>query len=187
MAKAKVKGLDEELNRVFSRYKSNLKKAMQEAADKAELDIRLEAESCLQQYYNNFWPDTHKPKQYRRTESLHDAFVPYNEIIEDKQNNAWVVNVGMSYDSSRLVGAYHSEASQKTFERPLHVWVLENYLGGIHPYTNGYPLVGDTLEYFEMKDEISPEEHMKAFLEEYYKTFYENVVIALAKRVNRER
>lgn len=186
MAKAKVKGLDEELDRVFSRYKSNLKKAMQEVANEAEFDIEFEARSCLDRYYENFQIGKGRPNWYERTESLESAFVPYNQIVEDKKNNSLVATVGMSYDPSRLDGVYNSNGSPQ-YQPVDSSWVLNNYLTGIHPTTNGYPFYADTLEYIEVRDEESPEAHMSAFLEEYYKTFYENIVISLARRVSRER
>ncbi|MEE1084297.1 MAG: hypothetical protein UH850_11290 [Paludibacteraceae bacterium] len=192
MAKAQMRGLEEELDRVFSRYKSNLKKSMQEAADEAEFEIKFEAESCLDRYYDNFQTEKNekrgkgRPNWYDRTESLRWAFVPYNDVIEDKNNNSWVAKVGMSYDPSRLDGVYSSNAS--TQYQPVDgSWVLNNYLSGIHPTTNGYPLYADQLEYIEIRDPESPEDHMNAFLEKYYKTFYENVIINLARRVSRER
>jgi hypothetical protein len=186
MARAKVKGLEEEINRVFSRYRSNLKKAIQEAADEAEFDIGFEAKSCLYRYYENFQQGKGKPNWYERTESLENAFVPYNDIIEDKNNNSWVTKVGMSYDPSRLDGVYSSNASTQ-YQPVDSSWVLNNYLSGIHPTTNGYPLYADQLEYIEIRDPESPEDHMDAFLEKYYKTFYENVIINLARQVSRER
>jgi hypothetical protein len=192
MAKAQIRGLEEELDRVFSRYKSNLKKSMQEAADEAELEIRLEAESCLDRYYDNFQTAENakrgkgRPNWYDRTESLGRAFVPYNNVIEDVKNNATVAIVGMSYDPSKLDGVYSSNGSSQ-YQPVDGSWVLNNYLAGIHPTTNGYPLYADELEYMEIRDLVSPEDHMNAFLKEYYKTFYENVVINLARRVSRER
>ena len=177
MAKAKVKHLDEAIDRLFKRYESNLRKAMQTASDEAEFDIRLEAESCLARYYDNY-----DPNWYHRTESLIQAFVPYNDISKDKDR--LVARVGMGYDPSRLEGLYNSNASQKTEFNPVDgSWILSNYLEGIHPTTNGYPLYADTLEYIPIRDAVSPNEHMNAFLQNYIKTFNSNVLKSFAKYV----
>lgn len=179
--KTKVRGLEEEINRVFSRYESNLKKAMQEAAEEAEFDIRFEAESCLYRYYENY--DTN---WYGRTESLIGAFVPYNDIVKDKKNNAFVAIVGMSYDPSKLDGLYSSNAS-KQYQPVDSSWILSNYLAGIHPTTNGYPLYADTLEYIEVHDSESPDDHMDAFLQQYAKTFNNHVLKSFTKEVIKRR
>lgn len=177
MAKAKVKHLDEAINRLFKRYESNLRKAMQTASDEAEFDIRLEAESCLARYYDNY-----DPNWYRRDERLIQAFVPYNYI--SKEHDKLVVKVGMGYDSNRLDGVYYSNGSTKDEFNPVNSsWVLSNYLDGIHPTTNGYPLYADTLEYIPVQDDVSPNEHMNTFLQEYVETFNRNVLKSFAKYV----
>ena len=177
MAKAKVKHLDEAIDRLFKRYESNLRKAMQTASDEAEFDIRLEAESCLARYYDNY-----DPNWYHRTESLIQAFVSYNNI--NKNKNKLVAKVGMGYDPSRLDGLYYSNASQKAEFNPVDSsWILSNYLNGIHPRTNGYPLYADELEYIPIQDAVSPNEHMNVFLQEYVKTFDSNVLKSFAKYV----
>ena len=177
MAKAKVKHLDEAIDKLFKRYESNLRKAMQTAADEAEFDIRFEAESCLYKYYNNY-----DPNWYHRTERLIQAFVPYNYITKD--NDTLIVRVGMGYDASRLDGWYESNASNKPEFNPVNSsWILMNYLEGIHPTTNGYPIYADELEYIPIKDDVSPNEHMGEFLKEYAKTFNNNVLKSFAKYV----
>ena len=178
MARAKVKHLDEAIDRLFKRYESNLKKAMQTASDEAEFEIRLEAESCLARYYNSY----SRPNWYHRTESLIQAFVPYNSISNNKDK--LVARVGMGYDPNRLDGLYYSNASQKAEFNPVDsYWILSNYLEGIHPATNRYPLYEDILEYIPIHDDVSPNEHMNAFLKEYAKTFNSNVIKSFAKYV----
>lgn len=181
MAKAKIRGLEEEINRVFSRYESNLKKSMQEAADEAEFDIRFEAESCLYRYYENY-----EPNWYHRTEGLINAFVPYNSVTKDTKNNTLVAVVGMGYDASRLDGLYSSNGSPQ-YQPVDSSWVLSNYLSGIHPTTNGYPLYADALKCIEIRDPVSPDNHMDAFLQQYVKTFNNNVLKSFANKVIKGR
>lgn len=181
MAKAKVRGLEDEINRVFSRYESNLKKSLQEAADEAEWDIGLEAESCLYRYYKNY-----EPNWYDRSEKLINAFVPYNSVIKNERNNTLVATVGISYDASRLDGVYSSHGSEK-YQPVDSSWVLNNYLAGIHPITNGYPIYSDVLEYIEIHDPVSPDDYMDSFLRQYVKTFNNNVLKSFAKKVIKRR
>jgi hypothetical protein len=181
MAKAKVRGLEEEINRVFSRYESNLKKAMQEAVDEAEFDIRFEAESCLYQYYENFQPGVGEPNIYERTNTLINAFVPYNNVISEK--NSIVASVGMSYDSSKLEGVYYGSEKWSPVDGS---WVLANYLAGIHPTTDGEVLPGRA-QYIEIYDPVSPDEKMESYLNDYVKTFNNNVLKSFAKKVIKRR
>lgn len=175
MAKAKVRGIEEEINRVFRNYEKSLTKAMQYAADEAEWDIMREAESCLIQYYKNY-----KPRQYSRLDrfqgdefteiaGLRTAFLPYNEVKKD--GDAIIAQAGVVYDSSRLDGLYWSRASQKPEFNPVSGdWVLENYLNGIHPTTDQFGA------YIPISDHVSPKQTMEGFLEEYYNTFAKNVL-----------
>ena len=179
MAKAKVRGLEEAINSIFSRYNSNLKKAMEDAAKQAEFDINFEARSCLERYYENY-----DPNWYDRTNSLIQAFVPYNKVTTDK--DGVTASVGVMYDPSKLEGMYYSEASEEPFFNPVDAtWVLSNYLKGIHPRTNGYPLYGDELIYNPVIDSVSPDTRMKEYIQEYKDTFDQNVLKWFARRVTR--
>ncbi len=177
MAKAKVRGLDEAIDSVFKKYKSNLKNAMKYAAEKAEDDINFKAKSCLYQYYENY-----DPNWYDRTDSLIQAFVPVNEITTNRDEI--VVRVGVIYDPSRLEGVYYTEASEKEFFNPVDpTWILKNYLGGIHPRTNGYPIWADELVYNPKVDPVSPDTAMKAYIQKYKDTFDQNVLWWFANKV----
>ena len=179
MAKAKVKNLDKAIDSIFSRYNSNLKKAMEDAARQAEEDINWEAKSCLYRYYENY-----DPNWYDRTDSLIQAFVPVNEITTKK--NGIVARVGVMYDPAKLEGVYRTEASQKDFFNPVDAtWVLKNYLSGIHPRTNGYPLYGDELIYDPVVDKVSPDVTMREYIQKYKDTFSQNVYNWFIDRVNR--
>ena len=181
MAKAKVQGIEEAINSIFKRYNSNLKKAMEYATKQAEFDINFEAKSCLYQYYDNY-----DPTWYERTDSLIQAFVPYNKVTTDSRGI--LASVGVVYDPSRLDGVYQSEASDNPFFNPVDsTWVLKNYLAGIHPRTNGWPKYNrdDGLIYDPVIDDVSPDTKMKEYIERYKDTFDKNVLLWLAKRITR--
>lgn len=177
MAKAKVKGLEEAINSIFKRYESNLKKAMMYAAEEAEYDIGFEAKSCLYQYYENY-----DPNWYDRTESLEQAFVPFKKV--GKVGGDIVAWSGVIYDPAKLDGVYNSNASEK-YQPVDSEWILRNYLRGIHPRTNGYPIWADELVYDPKIDKPSPDEKMKTYIKQYADTFDQNVLKWFARRVTR--
>ena len=169
MAKAKVRGLEETIDSIFKRYNSNLKKAMEVAAKQAEEDINWEAKSCLYKYYENY-----DPNWYHRTDSLIRAFVPLNKV--GKVGDDIVAWAGVIYDPAKLDGVYNSEASEK-YQPVESEWILRNYLNGIHPRTNGYPIWDDELVYNPQIDNVSPNERMKEYIENYKDTFDKNVLL----------
>jgi hypothetical protein len=178
MAKKKVRGLDEALNELFANYEKSLAEAMVYAAREASREIKLEAESCLEQYYLNY-----SPTQYNRTESLLQSFVPYRKVHRKGQNV--IADVGMGYDASRLNGVYNGSIKWSPVDGS---WVLQNYLLGIHPATNG-GIVAGQVEYFEYWDvdvgDRSPTAKMKEFLEKYRDTFNNNILESFAKQITR--
>lgn len=177
MAKAKVRGLEDEINRVFKRYEKALTKAMQYAADIAEDDINFKAQSCLYEYYDNY-----DPSWYDRTDSLIRAFVPYKKV--GVLRGEVVSGVGVVYDASKLDGVYNSNGSDQ-YQPVDSEWILLNYLNGIHPRTNGYPIWSNELIYNPSVDLVSPDAKMKEYIENYKKTFDKNVLIAFGKQIAR--
>ena len=168
MAKAKVRGLDEAIDEVFKNYEKALTKAMKYAAEKARDDIEFKAKSCLWEYYWNFQPTTHEPNIYERTGQLENAFVPYMSV--KRVGDSIVVSAGMGYDSTKLDGIYYGSKKWRPVDGS---WVLNNYLKGIHPTTDGSSEPG--APYFAVVDEVSPETKMKTYLDDYIKTFNKNV------------
>jgi hypothetical protein len=162
---------------VFKRYEKALTKAMQYAANEAEDDINFKAKSCLYEYYDNY-----DPNWYDRTDSLRRAFVPYKKVGTLK--GEVVAGVGVIYDPSMLDGIYNSNGSEQ-YQPVNGEWVLLNYLNGIHPRTNGYPIWADELIYDPVVDLVSPDTKMKEYIEDYKKTFDKNVLLSFAKQIAR--
>lgn len=172
MARRKVRGLDEALNELFANYEQSLTEAMKYAAKEAKEEIKLEAESCLEDYYL-----TYRPTSYDRTDNLYDAFIPYMNVR--KVGNGIVADVGMGYWPMMLDGVYKDGSNQW---RPVEgEWVLENYLNGIHPTTDGSTYVG--APYIPVKDDKSPNEKMREYLEAYGNTFNDNLLVSFAKQI----
>ena len=158
MAKARVRGLDKAIDELFKNYEGALTEAMKYASEKARDDIEFKAKSCLYEYYDNFQPGTGEPNIYERTDSLVNAFIPYMEITRDANNI--IASVGMGYHASMLDGVYSGSEKWTPVDGS---WVLDNYLKGIHPTTDGSPLVG--APYIEVYDPVSPTQKMEEYLE----------------------
>ena len=176
MARTKVRGLDEALNELFANYEVALTEAMEYAAKEARSDIKLAAESCLESYYINY-----DPTSYRRTENLSSAFVPYMNV--HRVGTEVVADVGMGYWPMMLEGAYMDGSNQW---RPVDGWwVLDNYLRGIHPATDGSSYIGAPYTPHYDGEGQSPNEKMKKYLEEYGATFNNYLIESFAKQITR--
>lgn len=173
MAKAKVRGLDKAIDELFKNYEGALTKAMTYASEIARDDIDFKAKSCLYEYYENY-----EPNVYERTGHLEDAFVPYMNV--KRIGEGIEASVGMGYDASRLDGIYNGSAKWTPVDGS---WVLDNYLKGIHPTTDGSFLPG--AEYIPIYDSVSPNTKMEKYLNEYTKTFNSNVLVSFVKQLTR--
>lgn len=178
--KVKVRGIDEAIDELFKDYKRSLMKAMKEASEQAKEEINRKARSCLHEYYWNFQSSTHEPNIYERTGSLENAFIPYMRVGAFKNRPYIRADVGMGYWPLMLDGVY-SGSNQWT---PVDgEWVLENYLNGIHPTTDGSYYIG--APYLPVQDKESPNQKMGEYLEEYVKTFHDNVLLSFAHQITR--
>lgn len=176
MAKAfNEKAIERAVEEIFKDYKTAVKKAVTEATEKAKNDIHIQALSCLVSYYNDY-----NPSSYNRTYSLMECFVPYaNPVVE--KNGEYECVAGIEYDASRLIGTYSgSEIYTPTDAQ----WVIDNYLQGIHPRTDGSREVGGG-NYENMKywGDFVPAEEMQRFLDSYRRIFDKNFRHSLSKQV----
>ena len=184
---AKTKNLAAAMKDLEKNYKKVLKDAMQYATDKAVTDVRDHALTCLEEYY------AYDPTSYDRTYSLKNAFVPYKKPLTMNQTHI-TSTVGIMYNYSLLTtyevgsnnyGSRDIDDGKKII--PINEWIMNNYLDGIHPGTNGYPTKMGTKEvvYYEVVDPVSPTEKMNNFLEQYVYTFRDNVYSYLAAYIMR--
>lgn len=179
---AKAKKISEAAIKEFKKnYSQIIEEAVAYATRKAEGDVYTKALSCLEEYYMSY-----DPESYKRNYNLENAFMPYERIT--KSDTHIISTVGVEYNPAALDGAYWSGSekygAQKNQEghiveygRPDSNWILNNYLDGIHPTTNGYPKASGTtsVEYFEIIDLVSPSQKMQDYLEKYSDTFRDNV------------
>ena len=176
---AKTKTLDRAIDKLVKNYGDALTEAMRYASKKAREDIDFKAKSCLYEYYDNFQPGEGVPNIYERTGNLENAFIPYMEITHNTNSNKVKAHVGMGYHSLRLEGIYRGSEKWTPVDG---WWVLDNYLKGIHPTTNGF-YDPDLVEYIPIYDSVSPEEKMRGYLQDYIDTFDKNVWISFIKQL----
>lgn len=121
--------------------------AIKGASKQVQKEVCKQAEKNLQEYYASY-----SPKQYKRTNRLRRAILPY---YADKSNSKNIcIEVGVQYKSGALVGAYRSnswyhqggddwisqndsgfnfQASNNGIPEP--EWILDNFWEGEHPVT----------------------------------------------------
>lgn len=176
------KALSKAVDDILKDYKAAMKEAVQFAAKQAEKDMMNKAKSCLEEYYE------FDPNRYDRTETLQYAFLPYSEITygSDKITGS----VGVEYSAEMLEQMMPPPEYSKTGRlkhtgyygsakyQPVDTWwVIDNYLRGIHPYTDG------GTEYYEIFDDESPNDKMNKFINKYAETFDQNVLAGLLTQV----
>lgn len=172
MARRKVRGLDEALNELFADYERAQTEAMKCASKIAKEYIEEKAKSCLWEYYESY-----DPSIYDRYGHLERAFIPYMNV--GRVGNSVEASVGMGYWPFMLDGVYNDGSNQW---RPVEGWwVLDNYLRGIHPTTDGSSFIG--APYTPVFDAQSPDDKMEKYLKDYVNTFNNNVLISFAKQI----
>lgn len=145
-------------------YKTVLLKAVQQATDTACEDVYKFSMTILGRYYENYMPS-----RYDRTDNLWRAAMPIAKV--EDMGDTIIGTFGIEYDPSVLDGVYDGS---KKYEHPDGSWVLENYLMGIHPATNG-SRDPNTVVYTPWQDSISPDEYLRKYLLWYKKKLVKDV------------
>lgn len=176
----KSKTINEILKELSKDYKSVLLKAVQKATDVACEDIYKFSMSCLERYYANY-----SPSSYERTDSLWHAIVPIADVVDN--GDTIISTAGVEYNAS-LLDAYVAggdlyDGSAK-YGKADGQWVIENYLMGIHPTTNG-SRVSEFTEYIPIQDSISTHELTDRYLRLYKNKFNNNVYDYLISHITK--
>ena len=149
-----------------------LLKSVKNATDIATKDIYNFSMSVLERYYENY-----EPNRYDRTYNLWKTTVPISEVKKDGETV--MSTVGVEYDSSRIDGIYDGS---KKYEHPDGSWIIENFLMGVHPATNGGTTTETTI-YMPWQDPISPDTYLKKYLQFYKSKLTNNVYEYIAKYI----
>ena len=170
---AKGNDLNTAIKELKKNYKQVLKEAVQYATEEAQKDVYTRALTCLEEYYASY-----DPSSYDRSDSLRHAFLPYMNV---ESNNDYIIStVGIEYNAGVLEAyAGSSYDASRKYGRVDASWVIDNYLDGIHPTTDGSSIAGEAV-YLEIVDQISPTQKMDNYLENYADKFADNVYSYLA-------
>lgn len=160
-----AKSFDEAIDKVLDRYEEILIKGMEVATRVVRKDVHKYALKCLEQYYANYPQFGGEDEMsYHRTHQLQNAIGPTSSKVKTNGKEA-KVSVGVAYDPSALDGVYDGS---KKYGHPEGSWVLDNYLKGIHPTTNGASNPA-LVEYIKIYDsdigDKSPWEKMENYLD----------------------
>lgn len=173
MAKATIKGLDKAIEEVYKNYKKSIEKAAKEATEKAKNDIEVKAYSLLLDYYNEYTPTS-----YDRTYNLSECFMPYGKTTVNGDTIS--CDMGIIYDASKLAGQY---SGSEIYTPTDPEWIIDNYLQGIHPRTNGSVVPGGgNYENEKFYGSSQPAWNMQTFLDGYWVVFQDNLKKSLAKQ-----
>ncbi len=125
--------IDEAIDEVFKDYKKAFKVAAQEASEAARDDLYANTVSCLVRYYEDY-----DPTSYNRTYSLMESFVPYVNPVRES-GDSLLCSAGVEFDPARIANTYYGSEIYSPVDSG---WIIENFLAGIHPRTDGSPIVG---------------------------------------------
>ena len=176
MAQATIQGLDKAIDELFKDYKKAIKIAAEEATNKAKEDIHQNAVLCLLQYY----ADYPNPTVYNRTYQLINCFVPFSEPVKEDAGG-FICRAGMVYDPDRVANTY---SGSEIYTPTDAEWIIDNYLQGIHPRTDGsYTVGGGNYEHEKYQGSFVPSFEMQKYLNGYRYIFDDNFRFALSRQV----
>ena len=166
---AKTKTIDQAIDELLKDYENIIVDAAKYATGVVcEEAWKYSVDTILSEYYENY-----EPTSYDRTDYLWHAILPYAEHPRTVGGNI-VSTVGVEYDSSVLDNIYTSGSTKygavydddghiSQYGHPDGEWVLNNYLMGIHPRTNGARNPAQ-VEYLPVMDDVSPWKKMEDYL-----------------------
>ena len=150
---AKTRTIDDIVNDIVTKkYKPLLSEAVKHVAKQAEKDIYDKAVRVLIKYYYGGYD----PSSYDRTEALIHSIVPYSNIKLTGAGTDEFIEciVGVEYSPSALenyvgsVNKFAYDASSK-YGQVDGEWIIENFLAGKHPRTNGSSDSASAVESFK--------------------------------------
>lgn len=172
---AQNRTLDEAVEELFKDYKKAIKVAAQEATEKAKNDLHVNAISCLVNYYDNY-----PTPSYNRTYSLKDSFVPYSKPVKERFGQ-YICVAGVEFDPSLIATTY---SGSEIYSPTDAEWIIDNFLMGIHPRTDGSTEVGGgNYEYEKYQGTFIPAYEMQKYIDRYYNIFDNNFRSALSRQV----
>ena len=182
MGMAKAQTLDAIINGVVDNYENLLKDAVKHVAKKAEKEIYDKSIDILYEYYYG----AYEPKSYDRTFALQHSFIPFTKI--SKKGTELECVVGVEYNPwvlEEYVGATNNFAydASKKYGKVDSDWVIDNFLQGKHPYTDGSSQPGTPVKYRQStaNQGIEMRKHLNYYA---YSIFPRAVIVEMMNRMS---
>ena len=174
MGMAKAKTLDAVIADIVDNYENLLSNAVKNVAEQAKKEIYDKSIDILYEYYYG----AYEPKSYDRIFALQHAFVPFSKV--SKKGTELECVVGVEYDPLVLeeyVNSTNASAydASKKYGRVDADWVIDNFLQGRHPYTDGSSQPGTPVKYRQSTANQGIE--MRKYLNYYAYTIFPRAVI----------
>ena len=171
--KGRSKTFEEAAQENINDFKRKMDQAIEKATEQAMININTHAHLCIEDYYSEYITSS-----YHRSKTLHRSILPIFNI--QKNSKGVLSTAGIEFDSW-ILEEYANDPStgnaytaSKKYGMVDCDWVIENYLNGIHPRTDGSSIPGEA-EYIPETFLPSPDEKMKKNLEECQKSFQSNL------------
>lgn len=178
-----VKTIEQAIDELIKDYENAIRKAVKYASDEAVKDIYNYSITCLEEYYENY-----EPSRYNRTDNLWRSILPYSESVDSGKEI--ISRVGVEYNPFILesyINGNPAYVGSNSYGQVDTWYVIDNYLEGIHPATNG-SRNPDTVFYYENIDAESPTDKMEKYLNNYASTtFNNNILISFARQITKMR
>lgn len=140
-----------------------------------EIDFQDMAKGLVGKYYkykNGSY--TKNGGKRGRQYNLYNIYDVTTKVIRGKKSVD--IQVDLNFDPSVLEGVYHSNHSEK-WKNVEADYVFKNFMEGVHPWTNGWPLWGtNELEYREIKASPKVEPAVKKYKKVYGDKYFNNYV-----------
>lgn len=188
---AKAKTLDDIVENIMKDYASLRFQATENVAKEAVKDIHQGAIDILESHYYSRKPKKRlKTKSngkkykngaknrwvtsYKRTKSLQHSFLSFYSVKQKPQHV--VCEIGVAYSPSALqqyvesndIYAYKGSKRGKDERQWVWAdWVINNFLEGKHPYTDGSSEPGTPVQYYQDSKSLLQEEGMKSMFNAY--------------------
>lgn len=144
MADKFEKKLNDAIEEIVNNYKKSAKVAAKFATDKVAEEIYQIELSALQQYYRLFTPNSYdrlgNPEQPADGGGLVESFVKFANVKQS--GDKLICTMGVRLDPAKLAGFYDKQRGDgyKSYNPPDAGWIIDNYMAGLHPRTNGSPI-----------------------------------------------
>lgn len=148
--------------------------------DNVKKDFENAAKESVDRYYE------YKKGSYTQHGRKHRLYGVYNvtTTIRNK-NGSVIITPRIEMDSDRLEGLYHTNSTRHDGNAPWDdggdvdaSYVFENFIKGLHPWTNGWPSSGyENLEYKRIKQKgQTPNAFLNSYIDNYNKKFFSKYV-----------